>query len=442
MKTGCSQNRGKKNRIAAHIVPFYTYPVNIVKRAVQLVTRALTSLRGASKCLDIFSDVCPTAVPSHTAIQNWVLQYGLSELMRPVEQRGDWIFVLDHTIEFGPQKCLVILGITQEELLKTNEPVTHQQLRTLLIEISATTNSERVRKRLEELVAKSGIPVQIVSDHGSDLKKGIQDLCGKYPSIRYTYDITHKCGLLLKQALDHDILWRRFLEHYSYAKRKCVHSRFAFLAPMRLQDKSRWMNLDICVSWATKILEFKENMPDKIRALHLDRNGFAKSFQEIFGWVDGFSERIQRWNSILDVISVARDEVKSNGLRTDTAHRFHQKIQELQGDTYQSPPVRKLINDLEAFVGRQTKTISESQKFLGTSDIIESVFAKYKCFSARTPMKGVGKTVLTIPAFLSNITSEKVADALRNSPNKNVTRWLNANIGRSVFAQRAKAFAN
>lgn len=431
--------RGKKNDHKCAAVPFYTYPVDIIRRAIQLVTGALTSLRGASKCLDIFSDIYTSEIPSHTAIQNWILQYGLNELMRPIQKRDDWIFILDHTIEFGHQKCLVILGTTQEELLKINGPVTHQQLRTLVIEISSKTNSERIRKTLENLVDKSGIPIQIISDHGSDLKKAIEDICTRHQSIRFSYDITHKCGLMLKQALQSDILWQRFQEHYSYTKRKCVHSRFAFLAPMKLQDKSRWMNLDTCVDWANKIIGFKENMPQKIQALHLEENGFTQSFQEVFGWVDGFAEPICIWSGMLEVIGIARDEVKSNGLCIDTADRFNQRIQELNCAN-QSPSVRMIINDLYTFLGQQTQGISSDQKFLGTSDVIESVFAKYKNFSARTPLKGVGKTVLAIPVFLSHITTEKVAEALKGCPNKIVDQWLDANIGQSVFAQRVKAF--
>jgi hypothetical protein len=117
-----------------------------------LVTGALTSLRGTRKCLNIFSDVFSTAIPSHTAIQNWILQYGLCELMRPAQRRNDWIFILDHTIEFGQQKCLVILGITQEQLSKTDGPITHQQLRTLLIDIFNKTNSQRIRNTLTTLI--------------------------------------------------------------------------------------------------------------------------------------------------------------------------------------------------------------------------------------------------------------------------------------------------
>ena len=402
----------------------------------------MTSLRGATKCLDIFSDVYADTIPSHTTIQNWILQYGLSELLRPVEKRNDWILILDHTIEFGSQKCLVILGITQEELLKTDKPITHQQLRTLSINISRKSNSKKIYGTLTKLITKTGTPTQIVSDHGSDIKKAVEDICNKHSGIRLTYDITHKCGLLLKHELSHDILWKRFMESYSYTKRKCVHSRFAFLSPMKLRDKSRWMNLDTCVDWANKILKFEENLSENMRILQLDKKGFAKAFRETFGWIHGFSERINRWGDILQVVSIARDEVGSNGLREDTPDRFYKRIEKITMGANYSSPLQAFTNKLYVFLCEQTMSIPVGQKFLGTSDIIESVFAKYKNFSAKTPMKGVGKTVLTIPIFLSQITTEKVGEALKVCPNKKVSKWLQDNIGQSVFSQRTKAFSD
>lgn len=440
MKSGTAVVRGGKNELASTTVPFYTYAVDTVRRSIQLVTGALTSLRGAAKCLDIFSDVCTAPIPSHTAIQNWILQYGLSELMRPIERRQDWVFILDHTIEFGRQKCLVVLGTTLEEVCTTKGAITHHQLRTLLIDISHNTNSQRVYASLNVLVDKTGIPAQIVSDHGSDLKKAIEEMCEKYPRIRFTYDITHKCGLVLKHALGRDILWNRFLEGYSYTKRKCVHSGLAFLAPSKLQDKSRWMNLDTCVDWATKIIAFGHNLQHNIETLHLEKKGFAQSFRNIFGWLDAYTQPLQNWSDILRVIAIARDEVKSNGLRQDTAQRFSHRLGLLQLPNHQSSQVLTVAAEIDTFLRQQTEAIPAGQKLLGTSDIIESVFAKYKTFSARTPMKGVGKTVLTIPVFLSTITPQKVAEALGACPMKKVTLWLQTNIGRSVFAQRTRAF--
>ena len=434
--------RGKKNDGILCTARFYTYPVDVVRRSIQLVTHALTSLRGATKCLDIFSDVFPNSVPSHTAIQNWILQYGLSQLKRPIPRRKDWIYILDHTIEFGHQKCLVILGTTLEQLRKTNGSITHEQLRALTIDISQKSNSQRVTDTLNTLIHKTGIPAQIVSDSGSDLKKAVENICDRYPRIRFTYDITHKCALLLKHALQRDILWRRFQEHYSYTKRRCVHSRFAFLSPMKLQDKSRWMNLNTCVDWARKITAFRENMPHNIQALHLEKKRFAASFREVFGWVEGFAEPLHRWSSMLQVISIARDEVKSKGLEADTVKRFRDRVGTLRDRAGTTAAADEIVNQLIDFLTEETLTITAGQKYLGTSDAIESVFARYKNFSARTPMKGVGKTVLTIPAFLSDITPQRVHEALKSCPQKKTARWLNRNVGRSLFAQRAKAFAN
>ena len=93
---------------------YYSYPLGSIKKSILLVTSALNSLRGAVRSIKIFSDSFPDSIPAHTTVQNWILQYGVYELLKPVEKREDWIYVLDYTIEFGNQKCLVILGITLE----------------------------------------------------------------------------------------------------------------------------------------------------------------------------------------------------------------------------------------------------------------------------------------------------------------------------------------
>ena len=61
----------------------------------------------------------------------------------------------------------------------------------------------------------------------------------------------------------------------------------------------------------------------------------------------------------------------------------------------------------------------KSEPMLGCSDIIESIIGKYKSFSAKTPMKEIGKTVLTIPVFTTDIYRLRVSSELC-SP----SRWL------------------
>ena len=92
---------------------YYSYPLILIKKSILLVTSALNSLRGAVSSLQLFSDVFSSDIPAYTTIQNWILQYGVHELSKPIQKRNDWIFILDHTIEFSSQKCLLVLGISR-----------------------------------------------------------------------------------------------------------------------------------------------------------------------------------------------------------------------------------------------------------------------------------------------------------------------------------------
>lgn len=92
------------------------------------------------------------------------------------------------------------------------------------------------------------------------------------------------------------------------------------------------------------------------------------------------------------------------------------------------------------FPKQQTDEIAKNELYLGTSDIIESVFGKYKSFSRKTPIRDIGKTILAIPVFTSELTYEKLAEAFATVKMKNVTSWIKNNIGTSLFAKRVEAY--
>ena len=49
-------------------------------------------------------------------MRNWLGRVGLYELQREKEYRSDWVFIIDLTAGIGKQKCLVILGVSQQYL--------------------------------------------------------------------------------------------------------------------------------------------------------------------------------------------------------------------------------------------------------------------------------------------------------------------------------------
>jgi len=402
-----------------------------------LITDALCSLRGTVKCFRIFNCFSGERIPSHVSVQNWMLQYGLYELSKPVKKRDDWIYILDHTIEFGTQKCLLILGVTKKTLTAGRINLKHQDVRVLKIDIKNKNNAQSVKDALSAAITATGIPAQIVSDHGSDIKKGIEYICEEYPGIRYTYDITHKCALILKHYLKDDERWKGFVQNYAYTKRKTVHSKFAYLAPPKPKEKARWLNLDLYVNWAEKIIQYRKNIRTKISETEKEKNRIINEFDNIFGWLNSYKSDIEDWKSILYVLKTVKKEVKNGGLQKNTAEMFKKYVDKLN---ISSSTAGLIANDLYKFLLHETEGIKKGEIYLGTSDIIESVFGKYKNFSAKTPIRDIGKTILTIPVFTGELSYKKLSEALSTVNMKTVSIWIKDNIGTSLFSKRVQAY--
>ena len=103
-----------------------SYNLKVIVLAIQIIVFARNSLRGTSYTISLIKPLVNLGTPSYTTVQMWVLKYGLYLLNKPKEKRNDWIWILDHTIEYGKKKNLVIIGITLETLRKNECKITHR----------------------------------------------------------------------------------------------------------------------------------------------------------------------------------------------------------------------------------------------------------------------------------------------------------------------------
>ncbi len=83
---------------------------------IKQVTHGLSSLRGSERTFTIFSKFYDLSTPSFNSMRSWVFRLGLYLIKRQHEWREDWIFIVDHTLKLGQKKCLLILGIKEEQL--------------------------------------------------------------------------------------------------------------------------------------------------------------------------------------------------------------------------------------------------------------------------------------------------------------------------------------
>ena len=189
-----------EKRIALSPPAGHHYSTMVMQLAIRMVLDASVGSRGVHRVLDLLGTYFPVAAPAYTTVLNWLYRCGLHVLNRPVERRTDWILVLDHTIALGQSKCLVVLGIPASQLERTGYSPGHRDMRVIAVEVTSQSTGPWVAEVLEQVARRIGTPVQIVADHGSDLRNGIGLFQQHAPETVYGYDISHRIATLPSAA--------------------------------------------------------------------------------------------------------------------------------------------------------------------------------------------------------------------------------------------------
>jgi hypothetical protein len=470
------------------------YPVMVMQLTMRMYLHAGLGSRGVAQVLNLFGALLPAAAaPAHTTVLNWVYRCGLAILNRPPEWRADWIYVADHTIALGASKCLVILGIPANALPQTGYSPRHDAMQVLAVEITTHSTGAWVAAVLRRVAQRTGTPVQIVADHGSDLCKGIALFQQDAPGCISTYDISHRIATLLKAELGRDTRWESLLAHGRTAWSSFQQTDLAFLLPPRQRAKARFMNLDIHVRWAQRLLAYHDRgdfsairaqqvltwpawahlrarfgttrahplraivgirYPDKAalcQALqthadlardalddtfwHHTDTGYRR-FMEGFAWLLPYREDLMGYAQLMAQSKRIQSHLKSTGLQRSSPESLQAA---LPLPSTLTPRTAIFTQQVLAHVALEAAKIPVDSIWLATSDIIESVFGKYKCFTAKGPLKEIGKLVLAIPAFIADLTTPLIREAMESVRTIDVEQWAETHIGTSMLARRRHA---
>ncbi len=180
------------------------------------------------------------AVPSWSCGRLWLLRLGYYKLTREKEQAEDWVWIVDHQIEVGEGKCLIILGVRLSLLPAVGGCLSHEDVEPIELYPTRSSDGEVVYQQLEETVKKTGVPRAIVGDQGSDLKKGIEKFCQAHKQTSYIYDIKHQTASVLKRELSKDEAWGSFTRLMGENKSRLQQTELAYLCPPAQRSKARY----------------------------------------------------------------------------------------------------------------------------------------------------------------------------------------------------------
>src|SRR5208283_4132882 len=232
----------------------HVYPLLLVRLALTWACEAHTSYRGIALIFASLRGVVAAVGPCAETIRLWLLRVGLFLLRRPLPRCLDWVFLVDLTIQLGTHKCLVILGVPLSQLRRTGYSPDHHDVHVLSLHVLTRCNGTIVSGHLSTVSKRVGVPVQIVSDHGSDVLAGIRLFRQKNRHVVETYDITHGLAILLKNQLEPDPCWTSFVKACQSTRQQLQQAVGSFLQPPAWRSKARFLNLESHLGWANDML--------------------------------------------------------------------------------------------------------------------------------------------------------------------------------------------
>ena len=210
------------------------YSLGVVAGSLALVLHAGTPLRRVAAVLAMsWSWAGVDAVTaSYYSARLWLLRLGLYQLNRPKQQADDWMWIVDHTLQIGDHKCLIVVAIRQSVWDRLDSRVLrHEDVDVIDLQPVTESNGKVVYRQMQAATAKTGVPRAIISDGGPDLHCGIDLFRQKHPGTAWLYDIKHKTACLLKHALEGDASWGPFVEQVHRFKQQVTFTALAGLAP-------------------------------------------------------------------------------------------------------------------------------------------------------------------------------------------------------------------
>lgn len=409
------------------------YSVPQVLVVVSLVLAAATSLRGAGRAFAVMQE-CSGLVPenpSWASTRLWVLRLGYYKLTRAKEPGEDWVWIVDHVVQTGPEKCLVIVGIRLSAVPAVGGYLTHADVEPIALCPVTQSNGEIVYQQLEEARKQTGVPREILSDQGSDLHKGIRQFCQAHPETCYVYDIKHKVAAVLKRELGAERAWQEFSSLAGQTSPRVQQTALAALAPPRQRRKARYMNVGELVAWGGRMLKY------------LDEDGSQRQewdpqrVEQAVGWVRQYRQELEQWRQWVEVGTLTEQFVKTHGLATGGA----QPLQHRLAEAGTLPRTQQLCAELVQFVTEEGGKAKAGERLVGSSEVIESIFGKWKRMEGEHARRGMTGLVLALGAMVSHTTADVLREALERVPTKTVLTWCREKLGKTVQATRRTLFA-
>lgn len=354
-------------------------------------------------------------VPSYGALRSWLLRVGCHALSCALPQ-GKWILFIDHTVQIGPCKLLVILGCPSEKVPLGERPLRHSDLSLVGLSLMEHSKDTTVLAELEKAKQRVGEVRQIVSDQGSDLNGGVKLFQQKHLGVAHVHDMAHQAANVLKNRRGRDEHWSEFLAKLAQAGAKVRQTREAHLRPPTVRAKARFMNVEPTLRFADRVLKL------------LDTGKASPRTEESYGWLRDYRQSLTNWQSEQAIVESTLTHIRVHGINASTPEKLDvawAPLTTTQGATEVAARLRTAAKN----EGAQAKA---GESLVASTEVLESVLGKFKRMEGSYQGDGFTGLTLALGALVGESTEEKTREALDAVPKKEAEGTIRRLIGTTV----------
>ena len=385
-----------------------------------------SSLRGAAAVMALLvrQRFAALAAPSVTAIRSWLLRVGHHALTRPLARGTPWLWLVDHTIQIGTQKILIILGCPMDKIPFGQRALQLADLQLVALVPMEKSNGATVEAELEQAARRTGAPRLIVSDQGSDLRKGIANFQNWYPRTAYVPDAAHYGATLLEHAWDDQPRWQQFVKELQATSAKLRQTKSAYLLAPRMRPKARFMNVHVQLRFARRVLKLLQREVPHAKAV------------EYYGWLKDYQDDLAVWEREHGLVQTAIELVRVQGLHARTLPL----LEEAWGAIGPRASTVRIAERLRAYVNNH-RPEKEEERFVASTEILESSFGKLKRIERDQNQNGITGLVLVMGALVGTCSEDDLKQSLEATPQKKVDNWVRRVLGPTMQWFRRQFFA-
>jgi hypothetical protein len=255
--------------------------------------------------------------------------------------------------------------------------------------------------------------------------------------------------------MERDPYWVEISKKLEKCRQQTKQSIMAHLSPPGLRSKARYLNLESLIKWFKKMELYKKEkglkeiekdlleygQRDKVtkkRKMYKRKEIKQKSrelYEEKFGWMEQYKVQFKEYEQYIEVISHIKQEISSKGLSKKSIEQIELYYKDYQLSCIASCLKNELIAELKKYIPAKA---GQEEAYLCKSDIIESLFGKFKYLNNENSMMGLTQSVLLMAAITGKMDEKMVKEAMEYSTVNKIEQWTKENIGETVFSKRMK----